>query len=93
MTSPFDGKPRLERPVEACTNCGSAVVVGHAFDGAKYVTAIQDGHILPLLEEYGADEFMADKLRRAERIIMQLRQESRDNHARILQLEGLLGDR
>lgn len=74
-------KPELEKPVEACENCGSAVVSARTIDGARYVIAVQDGHILPLLEEYGADEFISDRLRRAERIIMQLRQRVRELEA------------
>lgn len=52
-----------------CSVCGSVVTVHHTLDGARY--------LLPVSSD-NTDALVHDRLRRAEKIIVDLRQQLRD---------------
>lgn len=64
--------------VQGCPQCGGVVSVHRTMDGAKYYTAVSDAHIPALLKLVDVDAFMADRLHRAEKIIVDLRKQLKE---------------
>lgn len=61
--------------VRACPSCGGATFRHRAYDGAIFFTPVDDMRLLDLMKAYSSDDLTYDRLRRAERIITDLRAE------------------
>jgi len=64
---------------EACEHCGAPTVRFMAFDGTHYCVAVSNKAIFDYLgNKNDIDDFILDRLMRAERIIVDLRKQIKD---------------
>lgn len=64
--------------IRACALCGSAVLLERTNSGTSYYVPVDMAWLDRVMKINGSDEFILDRLRRAESIITQLRKEVAD---------------
>lgn len=67
----------MEKPdrICACPSCGGACVPKKTLDGSRYFIALSNSALQEWMTANSADEFVRDRLQRAEKIIIDLRAE------------------
>ena len=70
-------EPNLEdhERVRSCELCGSAVILESGIAGTRYYTPVDSVWLEGLMTTHSSDNFILDRLRRAEKIIVDLRRQ------------------
>lgn len=64
-----------EETISPCQMCGGPVVVKGSLSGSRYYVPVADTELEKMMDKFGMDWFIRERLQRAERIIVELRDE------------------